>query len=124
MRHVPDRAGELGWAAYQGEVGLRTVTVMLPMFMLAAQVGGVSADDVSLEQMLAAVPDVEGIVASLVRTGPDAGPVAGSVVGPVQPAEGRPRSEVRFEAVEYRYPGRADARPQRPGPLACRPGAP
>ncbi|MGP8205022.1 MAG: ABC transporter ATP-binding protein [Acidimicrobiales bacterium] len=100
-------AGELGWAAYHGEVGLRTVTVMLPMFMLAAQVGGVSADDVSLEQMLAAVPDVEGIVSSLVRTGPDAGPVAGSVVGPVQPAEGRPRSVVCFEAVEYRYPGSA-----------------
>ena len=29
-------------AAYRGEMGLRTVAVMLPMFMLAAQVGGVS----------------------------------------------------------------------------------
>jgi len=39
-----------------------------------------------------------------VRTGPDAGPVAGSVVGPVQPAEGRPRSVVCFEAVEFLCP--------------------
>lgn len=93
-------AGELGWAAYRGEVGLRTVTVMLPMFMLAAQVGGVSADDVSLEQMLAAVPDVDGLVAALAR--PDL------PAGPVPTAEGLPRAEIRFEGVEYRYPGRSE----------------
>ncbi len=93
-------AGALGLAAYRGEIGLRSLTVMLPMFMLAAQVGGVSADDVSLEQMLAAVPDVDGIVTALAQPDLPAASVA--------TAEGRPRSEVRFEAVEYRYPGRAE----------------
>ncbi len=104
-------AGELGWAAYRGEVGLRTVTVMLPMFMLAAQVGGVSADDVSLEQMLAAVPDVDGLVAALAR--PDL------PAGPVPTAEGLPRARDPFRGRGVPLPGPVRARSPGPGPLAA-----
>ncbi len=104
-------AGEVGLAAYRGEVGLRTVTVMLPMFMLAAQVGGVSADDVALEQMLAAVPDVEGIVASLSRPDLASGGVAGRGPAPFgDPLRGR----------RVPVPGGRHTRPVRPRPLPPR----
>ena len=63
-------AGTLGLAAYHGSVPLRTVAVMLPMFMMAMQVGGVSTGDVTLEQMLAAVPDVDSLVDELAADTP------------------------------------------------------
>jgi ABC-type bacteriocin/lantibiotic exporter with double-glycine peptidase domain len=60
------------------------------------QVGGVSAADVSLEQVLAAVPDLDDLVARLrdpaLQTGADS-------------AAGRPARAIRFESVAYRYPG-------------------
>jgi ATP-binding cassette subfamily B protein len=92
-------AGELARAAYDGSVSLRTVAVMLPMFMMATQVGGVSANDVTLEQMLAAVPDVDALTAAL--TAP-AAVGAGSAV---------PESwtELAFEQVTYTYPGQERA---------------
>ena len=75
-----------------------------------------SADDVALEQMLAAVPDVEGIVASLFAPRPGLRP------GP--PGGGRPRTEIRFEAVEYRYPGAGAPALSWASTSACTPGAP
>ena len=47
----------------------RTVAVMLPMLPSTMQVGGVSSADVSLEQMLAAVPDLDDLVARLRDSG-------------------------------------------------------
>jgi ATP-binding cassette, subfamily B, bacterial len=87
--------GALAIAAYHRTVSLRTVAVMLPMFMMAMQVGGVSASDVTLEQMLAAVPDVDSLVDEL---GATTGPAVGG--GPV------PKwSDITFEGVSYTYPG-------------------
>lgn len=88
-------AGDLARAAYDGTVSLRTVAVVLPMFMLATQVGGVSANDVTLEQMLASVPDVDALTAALA---PSAEPGRG---GPVP----EQWSEIRFERVSFSYPG-------------------
>jgi ATP-binding cassette subfamily B protein len=69
---------------------------MLPMLPSTMQVGGVSAADVSLEQMLAAVPDLDDLVGRLrdpaIETGTDS-------------AAGRPARAIRFESVAYRYPG-------------------
>jgi ATP-binding cassette subfamily B protein len=90
-------AGALGLAAYRHEIGLGTLAVMLPMMAMTMQVGGVSAGDVGLEQMLAAVPDLDGIVAAL--TAPAAGPG-----GPAAAAAGLPRHGIRLESVSYRYP--------------------
>jgi ATP-binding cassette subfamily B protein len=88
--------GELARAAYDGSASLRTIAVMLPMFMLAMQVGGISAGDVALEQMLASVPDVEALTSSL-----DTGSAAAG--------EGRavPErwSELAFDRVSFSYPG-------------------
>jgi ATP-binding cassette subfamily B protein len=89
-------AGELARAAYDGSVSLRTVAVVLPMFMMATQVGGVSAGDVALEQMLASVPDVDALTAAL---------AAPAAVGGGAPAP-ETWSEIRFERVSFAYPGR------------------
>lgn len=88
--------GSLGLAAYHHQIGLGTIAVMLPMLALTMQVGGVSYADVSLEQMLAAVPDLDGILAKLEGLG--------AAVEGTKPADGLPEEGIRFESVSYRYP--------------------
>jgi ATP-binding cassette, subfamily B, bacterial len=88
-------AGALALAAWHGDIGLGTVAVMLPMLASTMQVGGVSYADVSLEQMLAAVPDLDELVARL----RDPAAVSGG-----EGAGGRPERTIRFESVAYRYP--------------------
>jgi ATP-binding cassette, subfamily B, bacterial len=89
-------AGILALAAWHHDITLATVAVMLPMLPSTMQVGGVSAADVSLEQMLATVPDLDDLVGRLrdpaTETGADS-------------AAGRPARTIRFESVTYRYPG-------------------
>jgi ATP-binding cassette, subfamily B, bacterial len=89
-------AGILALAAWDHDITLATVAIMLPMLPSTMQVGGVSAADVSLEQMLAAVPDLDDLVGRLrdpaTETGADG-------------AAGRPVRTIRFESVAYRYPG-------------------
>jgi ATP-binding cassette, subfamily B, bacterial len=88
-------AGTLALAAWHHDITLATVAVMLPMLPATMQVGGVSAADVSLEQMLAAVPDLDDLVGRLrdpaTETGADS-------------AAGRPARTIRFESVAYCYP--------------------
>jgi ATP-binding cassette, subfamily B, bacterial len=95
-------AGLLGLAAWHHEITLGTIAVMLPMLPSTMQVGGVTAADVSLEQMLAAVPDLDDLVGRLrdraTETGADGAAEQAS-------AAGRPGGAVRFESVAYRYPG-------------------
>jgi ATP-binding cassette, subfamily B, bacterial len=88
-------ASILALAAWNHDIQLATVATMLPMLPSTMQVGGVSAADVSLEQMLAAVPDLDDLVGRL-RTS-----LAGS--GGTS-AAGLPASGIRFESVGYRYP--------------------
>jgi ATP-binding cassette subfamily B protein len=91
-------AGTLGLAAYHHTVALGTVAVMLPMFMSTVQVGGVSAGDVQLEQMLASVPDLNEIV-----SGMRAAPLPGE--SDTADVLEMPAERVRFEGVTYQYPG-------------------
>ena len=87
-------AGVLGLAAYHQAISLGTVAVMLPMFPSTMQVGGVTAADISLEQMLASVPDLDAVVTEL-----HASPVPGA-----RDATGLPARNIRFENLGYRYP--------------------
>jgi ATP-binding cassette, subfamily B, bacterial len=89
-------AGILALAAWHHDIALGTVAVMLPMLPSTMQVGGVSAADVSLEQMLAAVPDLDELVARLRGTATESG---------TDSAAGLPARDIRFESVSYRYPG-------------------
>jgi ATP-binding cassette, subfamily B, bacterial len=88
-------ASIIALAAWHHDIQLATVATMLPMLPSTMQVGGISAADVSLEQMLAAVPDLDELVGSL-RPGPD---TSGGTS-----AAGRPARSIRFESVAYRYP--------------------
>ncbi|HTX25498.1 MAG TPA: ABC transporter ATP-binding protein [Streptosporangiaceae bacterium] len=100
-------AGILALAAWHRDVGLATVAVMLPMLPTTMQVGGVSAADVGLEQMLAAVPDLDDLIRRL-RPGPQG-------AGPSPEEDGRagaaglPGASIRFDSVTYRYPGGSGA---------------
>jgi ATP-binding cassette subfamily B protein len=89
-------AALLALAAYHHDIALGTVAVMLPMLPTTMQVGGVSTSDVALEQMLAAVPDLDDLVS---RLRPPAREDGG------KQADGLPASGIRFESVGYRYPG-------------------
>jgi ATP-binding cassette, subfamily B, bacterial len=91
-------AAALGLAAYRQEISLGTLAVMLPMMAMTMQVGGVTGADVSLEQMLAAVPDLDRITGSLSALAAGRGPAGG------RPAAGHPAHGIRLEAVSYRYP--------------------
>ncbi|MGH3257234.1 MAG: ATP-binding cassette domain-containing protein [Streptosporangiaceae bacterium] len=89
-------AGAIALAAWHRDISLATVAVMLPMLPTTMQVGGVSPADVGLEQMRAAVPDLDDLVS---RLGP--GPAGEGRAS----AAGRPVSGIRFGSVTYRYPG-------------------
>jgi ATP-binding cassette subfamily B protein len=88
-------AGALALAAYHHSISGGTLAVMLPMFPSTMQVGGVSAADVTLEQMLASVPDLDAVIGRLT-----ASPVPGATA-----AAGRPARSIRFERLSYQYPG-------------------
>src|SRR5580658_188533 len=88
-------AGLLALAAWHRDITLSTLAVMLPMLAATMQVGGVSIADVSLEQMLAAVPDLDELVGQLRDPATETGADSGA---------GRPARTIRFESVAYRYP--------------------
>jgi ATP-binding cassette, subfamily B, bacterial len=89
--------GYLGLAAYDRQVGLGTLAIMLPMLAATYTVGDISWDDVDLAWMVQGLPRIGQLEATLAPAGPD---LSGSV-----PAAGRPDREVRFEQVRFRYPG-------------------
>jgi ATP-binding cassette, subfamily B, bacterial len=102
-------AGALALAAYHHTIALSTVAIMLPMFASTAQAGGVSISDVSLEQMLASVPDLDEIVGRLHASSPPAStqPASSTPAGRPpgrRPGAGLPASSIRFESVSYQYP--------------------
>jgi ATP-binding cassette, subfamily B, bacterial len=94
-------AGVLGLAAYHHDIALGTVATMLPMLPTTMQVGGISAADVTLEQMLAGVPDLDELIARLCLSRPGTTP---SEDGGIREVQGLPASTIRFESVGYRYP--------------------
>lgn len=98
-------AGALGLAAYRHQIGLATLVIMLSMLMLTGQVGGVSAEDIALENMLAELPDLDDIVRSLsAPAGQDGGLPATGLPAPALPATALPAGQIRLESVSYRYP--------------------
>jgi len=96
-------AGTIGWAADHDEVTLRTMATMLMMLPASMAVGSITLADISLAQMLAALPDLDALTSSL-RPG-----TAVADAGDTQlPAAGLPQSHVRFERLTFAYPGREE----------------
>ena len=104
-------AGAVALAAWNHDIALGTVAVLLPMLPSTMQVGGVTAADVALEQMLAAVPDLDDLLARLQTSLRPARPRSCRRWPACRPAARRRgcrragRQGIRFEAVGYRYPG-------------------
>jgi ATP-binding cassette subfamily B protein len=90
-------AATLGWAADHREITLRTLATMLPMLPTSMSAGSISYADISLEQLLAAVPDLEALTGALGRR---AAPAAGT-----RPAAGLPQRSVALERLSFTYPG-------------------
>jgi ATP-binding cassette subfamily B protein len=90
--------GALAWAAYHHQVGLPTVSITLMIMPSTIQLAGINLTALQLENMLAALPDLDWLTAKLVPPRP-----LGS--GPARSGEGRPRQELCFRGVSYRYPG-------------------
>jgi ATP-binding cassette, subfamily B, bacterial len=89
--------GYLGLAAYDRQVGLGTLAIMLPMLASTYTVGDISWDDVDLAWMIQGLPRIGQLEAGLT-------PAGGDLSGLV-PATGLPDREIRFEQVRFRYPG-------------------
>jgi len=87
----------LGYAAYNHEIGLGTLAVMLPMLAATTPVGDISWDDVALSFMVQGLPKARQLETELAPSQPD---LSGSL-----PAAGLPAREIRFEQVRFRYPG-------------------
>jgi ATP-binding cassette, subfamily B, bacterial len=88
--------GYLGLAAYQHQIGLGTLAVMLPMLAATTPVGDISWDDVDLAFMAAGLPRAAKLEAEL---------AAGADMSGTAPASGLPARDIRFEGVRFRYPG-------------------
>jgi ATP-binding cassette subfamily B protein len=86
---------EIGFAAYHREISLRTLATVLPMLPASMSVGSISYSDISLEQLLSAVPDLEALSSALAAVPRAAW--AGST------AKGLPQRAIRIEQLGFSY---------------------
>ncbi|BBB01984.1 putative ABC transporter ATP-binding protein [Actinacidiphila reveromycinica] len=89
----------LGLAASHGDLSAGRFTAYAGALLGLSAVMGVSPDNVKIDQGAAAIPLVRALERALPSGGPDA-----TAPAPV----GGPAPTVRFEAVSFRYPGRAE----------------
>lgn len=82
-------------AARTHEIGIRSMSIMLPMLAITAAAGNVSMDDITLAWTLFGLPDAD-------RLEQDLRPP--SELDGAQDPGGAPRTAVRFEGVRFRYP--------------------
>ena len=84
-------------AATRGEVDLAHLAILLRATGDLDQALSVQQGDLHLQRGLATLPAVDGIAEAVADAAP--------VVAGGAPADGRPRSSIRFEGVRFRYPG-------------------
>ena len=89
-------AGTLAYAALHHQIGLRELSVMLPLLPATMYTGTVTTQDIVTEWTVAGLPDQAALEERLLtgRT---------ELTGD-RPIEGRPREIVRFENVGFAYP--------------------
>jgi ATP-binding cassette subfamily B protein len=87
-------------AARTHEIGIRSMSIMLPMLAITAAAGNVSFDDITLAWTLFGLPDADRLEADLRPP---------SELDGAQDPGDAPQDAVRFEGVRFRYPaGHAD----------------
>jgi ATP-binding cassette subfamily B protein len=91
--------GTLAYAAVHHQIGLRELSVMLPLLPATMYAGTITTADITSEWMVAALPDQEALEAGLRRA-------AAELTGSRDPS-GLPAASVRFENVGFAYPGGA-----------------
>jgi ATP-binding cassette subfamily B protein len=82
-------------AARTHEIGIRSMSIMLPMLAITAAAGNVSMDDITLAWTLFGLPDAD-------RLEQDLRPPS-ELDGSRDPGDA-PRAALRFEGVRFRYP--------------------
>lgn len=82
-------------AARTHEIGVRSMSIMLPMLAITAAAGNVSMDDITLAWTLFGLPDADRLEQDLQPP---------SELDGAQDPGGAPRTAVRFEGVKFRYP--------------------
>ncbi len=82
-------------AARAHEIGIRSMSIMLPMLAVTAAAGNVTMDDITLAWTLFGLPDADRLEADLRPPS--------ELDGTRDPGEA-PRTAVRFEGVRFRYP--------------------
>jgi ATP-binding cassette subfamily B protein len=82
-------------AARTHEIGIRSMSIMLPMLAITAAAGNVSMDDITLAWTLFGLPDADRLEADLRPPS--------ELDGSRDPGDA-PRTAVRFEGVRFRYP--------------------
>ena len=108
------RRRQLGFAADHDEISLRTLATMLPMLPTSMAAGSITLADISLEQLLASLPDLDALDrASRPRT-------ARARIAGARPRPGCRASRVRFERVDVRLPGREEPVLPRARRSSCR----
>lgn len=93
-------AAYIAWAAWNGDLDLQAVAIMLPALGLTLTSGAMDFDDIALEWMLSALPHLDEVEGEVDR--------AGRTLDGEVDAGRRPETEVRFEHVAFAYPGAAD----------------
>jgi ATP-binding cassette subfamily B protein len=88
----------IGLQAYHGSLSLTALATMMPMLPTSLAAGSISYADVQVELALSSLPDLDAIVDGL---GEDDEPGAPDDRSPV----GLPRHAIRFDAIDYAYPG-------------------
>ncbi len=87
-------AGVIAQAVVAGEVGVGRLAMLLPALLASSGVGGVSAEDITLEWMLAGLPHLQQLEAELQER---------AVALPGRHTVTAPAQEIRFENVTFRY---------------------
>jgi ATP-binding cassette subfamily B protein len=87
-------------AARRGSISVAGLAILLPMLMLASSVGTATMDDVQLEWVTSAFPNVRALEQRL--------NVYTDLTSGIRPIEESPIHEIRFDQVGFKYPGATD----------------
>lgn len=86
----------VAWAAFHHEATLTQIATVLPLLPMTMSAGSVTFNDIQLEWMISALPNMRAVEDELAASASD-------LVG-TQPAANLPAERIRFDRVSFRYP--------------------